>query len=351
MDAVVSPWLTFKLEYELKENATSRLQDAFAEISLGSQAVRIGHFKKPFSLENQNPEAGGLFAERSMGSYLSPGRDAGIMLHGALAHHRIQYAGGLFNHRGEGVGNRSDGRDQPEIVARLVFAPFAAGDRDFLKNMQIGGSGSFARININELDFRVKTTGMIETNRNIYLLTHSTKFGVLQEVDDMRRIGAEAAWAWRSLCIQGEAARLTYTSLKPVGRPAMDARFTTWYASGAYFITGERPAFSRGTIAPVVPDAPFSPSSGGFGAIGIALRYEKFRGDRKWITPNAFVSVKRADALSLAVNWILNQNNKLILDYTHTNLSDPIRIRVRRDGAIDYIDEENTLTVRYVIDL
>jgi phosphate-selective porin OprO and OprP len=286
-----------------------------------------------------------------MGYFLSSGRDAGIMLHGTLADNRIYYAGGLFNHKGEGIGNRSDGRDQPEISARLVFAPFAAWNAEPIKNIQFGGSGAFARININELDFRVKTSGMAETNRNIYVLTHSTKFGVLQEVDDMRRIGAEAAWAWGSLAIQGEIIRLTYTSLKPVGNPEMDARFTTWYASAVYFVTGEQISFSRGTITPVVPNTPLNPAGGHFGAIGIAGRLEQFRGDDNWITPNTFVSVQKADAVSVAINWIINHNNRLILDYTRTNLSDPIRIRVRRDGAIDYIDEENTLTVRYVIDL
>lgn len=347
----IRPWLMVNLEYEFKNNTIDHLQDTFAEISFGSHAARIGHFKKPFGLEQQSLDAGICFAERSMGAYLSPGRDVGLMMHGAFLKNRIYYAGGLFNADGDDVGNRGDGRDDPEIVGRLVFAPFADSPSEYLQHLQIGGSGSFARINLSTLDIKMKTTGMVDTNRNIYVLSNNTKFGVLQEADTRWRLGAEAAWAWRSLALQGEFIRLTYTDLKPVGNPPMNADFTSWYVSALYFFTGETTSLSGGALQPVAPLRPFDPATGSFGALGIGLRFASFRGDRDWINPAAFVSVEKADALTLAVNWVLTPLHKIILDYTYTDLSDSIRIRVHPNGAIDYINTENVVTLRYAIDL
>jgi len=347
----IRPWLMVNLEYEFKDDTIDYLQDTFAEISFGSHAARIGHFKKPFGLEQQSPDAGICFAERSMGEYLSPGRDVGLMLHGAFSQKRIHYAAGLFNADGDNVGNRSDGRDDPELVGRLVLAPFADSSNEYLRYLQFGGSGSFARINLSTLNVKVKTTGMVDTGRNIYVLSNNTKFGVPQAADTRWRLGAEAAWAWRSMAFQGEYIRLTYTDLKPVGNPPMNADFKSWYVNALYFFTGETLSFSRGTLQPIVPHQPFDPATGGFGAWGIAIRYARFLGDEQWINPAAFVSVKKADAVSLAVNWVLNPMHKMILDYTYTNLSDPIRVRVHPDGAIDYIDKENVVTIRYAIDL
>jgi len=42
--------------------------------------------------------------------------------------------------------------------------------------------------------------------------------------------------------------------------------------------------------------------------------------------------------------------HRVLLDYTYTNLSDPIRVRVNTDGSVDYIDKENVITLRYCID-
>jgi phosphate-selective porin OprO and OprP len=347
----IRPWLTLNLEYEFKNNTINHLQDTFAEISYGSHAARLGHFKKPFGLEQQTPDAGISFAERFMGDYLAPGRDVGLMLHGNFSSRRIHYAAGLFNANGDNVGNRSDGRDDPEIVGRLVLAPFADSAADYLQYLQFGGSGTYARINLSELDLKVKTSGMAETSRNIYVLSNNTKFGVLQTAGARWRAGAEAAWAWRSLALQGEYIRLTYTSLKPVGRPAMDADFKSWHVSALYFFTGETPSFSGGVLQPIMPRQPFDPAAGGFGAWGMAIRYARFLGDENWINPAAYVSVEKANAVSLAVNWVLTPLHKIILDYTYTDLSDPIRIRVHPDGAIDYINKENVITLRYAIEL
>jgi hypothetical protein len=82
----------------------------------------------------------------------------------------------------------------------------------------------------------------------------------------------------------------------------------------------------------------------------VSARFEHFNGDDDWINPDAYVSVRDADGASLAFNWVLFPMHRVILDYTRTEFSDPIRVRVQPDGSVDYIDTENVITIRYTID-
>jgi len=41
---------------------------------------------------------------------------------------------------------------------------------------------------------------------------------------------------------------------------------------------------------------------------------------------------------------------RVIADYTYTDLSDPIRVRVDPNGNIQYINRENVLTLRLAMD-
>jgi phosphate-selective porin len=312
--------------------------------------MKIGHIKKPFSLEITNGVESVYFAERSMGMFLSPARDVGAMLGGSLADDRLNYSFGLFNAEGEEVGNRGDGNDEPEAAVRIVFAPFARSEKEYLKHFQLGASGTYAKINLSNLAIKVKTTGMIDTSRNIYVLSHDTKFGVLQEADDRRRISAEAAWAWNSFACQAEYFSLSYTSLKPVGGSARNADLYSYYASMLYFPTGEKPTFNKGIMVRINPEKPLNLSTGDYGALGIAMRYDHFQGDKDWINPASYVSVQEADSFSIALNWILMPMNRILLDYTYTDLSDPIRVRVKPDGTVEYIEKENVITLRYSID-
>ena len=94
----------------------------------------------------------------------------------------------------------------------------------------------------------------------------------------------------------------------------------------------------------------FNPKEGTWGALCLGARIEHFNGDINWINSDSYVSVEEADAYSLALNWVLYPMARIVLDYTHTNLSGPIRVRVLPDGSADYIEAENVFTIRFSID-
>jgi phosphate-selective porin OprO/OprP len=216
--------------------------------------------------------------------------------------------------------------------------------------LQIGASATYAQIDPINVDLRVKSTGMIGTDTNLYVLTHNTKFGVIHDVDSRQRYGVEAAWAVGPVIVQGEYFSLTYADLEAAGDNPPDAEFSSWYASAMWCITGEQPILSKGRLKPIYPDHFFNPDEGTWGAFCLAARYEHFNGDENWINPASYVSVEEADAFSLALNWVLFPMARIVLDYTHTELSDPIRVRVLPDGSADYIEDENVLTCRFSID-
>ena len=343
-------YFRFAMEYEFQGNETDNLVDAYGEAVFGLTALRFGQFKEPFSLEWQSVDKAQYFAERSMGYYLGPKRDIGIMFHGSLFQDAITYAGGFFNGDGDDGSATGPEEDSPEVAARIVFAPFKRSLYPWLNGIQLGASATYAQIDPLNVDLRVKSTGMVGTDRNLYVLTHNTKFGVIQEVDSRQRVGIEAAWAVGPVIFQGEYFTLTYTGLEASGDNPPDADFSSWYASAMWCITGERPVLSHGVLKPIYPNNFFNPQEGTWGAFCLAARIDHFNGDENWINPASYVSVEEADAYSLSLNWVLFPMARIVIDYTHTSLSGPIRVRVLPDGSADYIEEENVVTCRFSID-
>jgi phosphate-selective porin OprO/OprP len=343
------PWLSFNTEYEFQGNESGNLINAHGEMAFGKHAVRFGQFKEPFSLEWQTLNRNLFFAERSTAYSLSPKRDVGLMVSGSFSKARVLYSAGLFN--GDGTDDASGGNehDDPEAAARIVFLPFETFSSNWLNSFQAGVSGTFAKIDTLNVNLRVKSTGMASSQRNIYELTHNTKFGVLQDAEDRIRLGAEAAWAYGPLAVQGEIVKLKYSDLKPAGSPPEDAEITSWYISILACLTGERPGYSNGVPDAIVPEKNFDPANSGFGALCLGLRFDSFRGDKDWINPDAYVSVEESDSISCAITWIFNPLSRFILDYSRADFSDPLRVRVLPDGSVDYIEKENVFTTRFEI--
>ncbi len=343
-------WFRYGMQFEFQGNETDNLIDAYGEAVYGPHALKFGQFKQPFSLEWQTPDKAQFFTERSIAYSLGPKRDVGAMLHGTLHYDTLNYALGIFNGDGDDGETKGNEHDEPELAGRMVLRPFATSNNNWIRSLQIGGSATYAKIDLANVDLTVKSTGMHGTDRNIYVLGHNTKFGVLQDVDTRQRLGAEAAWACGPVLFQAEGTYLKYTGLKPVSKSEMDAEFMATYASATWCLTGEQHVLYRGKVEPLYPKHFFQPELGTFGAVCLSARVEHFQGDEDWVNPEAHVSVEEANAYGIALNWILFPMVRVTLDYHHTVFSDPLRVRVLPNGDVDYIDEENVFTCRFSID-
>lgn len=343
-------YMRFGMEYEFQGNETDNLVDAWVEGVNGLHVLRFGQFKEPFSLEWQTRDKAQYFTERSMGYSLTPKRDVGLMLHGEFFHGGLGYGLGLFNGDGDDGSSRGNEEDSPEIAGRVVVAPFKNTAWPWLSGLQLGAAACYARIETLNVSLKVKSGGMAVSDLNVYTLTHNTKFGVLQDVDSRIRYGAEGLWAIGPVALMGEYIHLAYKDLEAAGEEPSDALFDAWYLALLWNITGETVLVNRGTLQPVYPQRFFNPDEGTWGAFCLGLRVEHFKGDKDWINPGSFVSSEEADACSLALTWVMFPMCRMVADLSHTRLSDPVRARVRPDGHIDYVDEENVLTARFCID-
>ena len=90
--------------------------------------------------------------------------------------------------------------------------------------------------------------------------------------------------------------------------------------------------------------------NGGWGALGLALRYDTFEGDKDAYVNlvDEGVSVREAEAYTVALNWYLNPYVRLIIDYTTTEFDRPLMIRRDRlTGETEFSDEEQVITARF----
>jgi phosphate-selective porin OprO/OprP len=113
-------------------------------------------------------------------------------------------------------------------------------------------------------------------------------------------------------------------------------------------LTGEKPMLRNGILQPIQPDQ--SIWNGGWGGLGLAIRYDVFEADESAYDNLIIVgnSVAEAKAYSVALNWYLDPFVKLILNYTNTRFDQPLLIfRDSISGTAIYSEQEDVVTTRF----
>jgi phosphate-selective porin OprO/OprP len=89
-----------------------------------------------------------------------------------------------------------------------------------------------------------------------------------------------------------------------------------WQVAASYMLTGEKNSFRA-----IRPNRPFSPSTGGWGALQVAARAGQLTVD-SGILPiysNPDIWSRQSTTFGASLNWILNENLKLTLQYDYTS--------------------------------
>jgi phosphate-selective porin OprO/OprP len=91
---------------------------------------------------------------------------------------------------------------------------------------------------------------------------------------------------------------------------------SAWQVAASYFLTGEQNSFS-----PVTPAHPFSLSGSGLGAWELAARIAQLEVDENAfpLYANPDTSAHGATSWAVGLNWYLNKNVKLSLDYEQSD--------------------------------
>jgi phosphate-selective porin OprO/OprP len=242
------------------------------------------------------------------------------MLHGAIAYpnYKAQYTPqptfkeflgyevGVFNGVRDGQAVQDSDKDtdnNKEIAARVFAHPFMHSD-SVLKGLGLGVSGTWGQPKNNALPSLV-------SDGQQKILTYNT--GVVA-TGDSYRIYPQMYWYWKGLGMMGEY----LISSQQLQNGAVNARQenSAWNVNVSYVLTGEENSFFG-----IKPEHAFDPSAGTWGAWQVAARWSELDIDNSTFAngfANLSSSVSKAQSWALGINWILNDNLKIMTNYEQT---------------------------------
>jgi phosphate-selective porin OprO and OprP len=152
--------------------------------------------------------------------------------------------------------------------------------------------------------------------------------GAIANASAAQVYSAEAAGNYGPLFFQGEyfwfnVERNAATGLPPIGAPNLN--FQGGYAEASYTLTGETHKYNAASASygGINPANPFSLKSGGWGAWEIAGRYSTIDlNDR--VGSAIGIAGGRQTVYSVALNWYINRNVRLMFDYLHGDIAKQI---------------------------
>lgn len=298
----------------------SFLQDAYVNARFWPEfQIQAGKFKEPVSLERLQSGANLLFIERSYPSQIAPNRDVGVQLHGELLGGSLNYQVGVFNGVADGGSGDVDTADDDKDIAARIFAhPFKNTDIEALQGLGIGVAATYGDRDGTPRGFTSPA------QQSIFSYLNSTAAGGASVASEgaQWRIVPQAYWYWRSLGVIAEYA-ISSPELRRSGGGLVDPvkqrlHHTGWQVAASYFLTGEDNSFKS-----VSPRKPFSLGGDGWGAWEVAARASQLKLDDDTfpLFANKNTSVSEALSYGLGVNWHLNKNFKVSLNYEHTEFT------------------------------
>ena len=309
-----------ELSDPLQKSTKSQWKDVYLEANYtGAAQVRVGKFKVPFGLDQTSGESNLDFIYRSLGgSYLSPGRDIGAMVHGRFFDRGLNYWGGWFRQDGENSrSSKIDGADST-IAARLTVTPFRKVAKAGLPSAEVGGSFAVSDL-ANE---SVLPNGL----RARTVLSQFTFFEPMFVNGQRRRYGVDVDWVAGPFGVRAEYMSVADTrDEQGIGDEDLtDVQGRAWYVLASTVLTGERKA------RPVEPRKPFL--QGGVGALEIAARFDRLWFDSEpgddppFRNSRARTVLPSGDkVLTLGLNWYVNRWVKLQFNAIRENMLDPER--------------------------
>jgi phosphate-selective porin OprO/OprP len=275
---------------------------------------QIGKYKAPVSLDRLQPDAYLTMVERSYTSELAPNRDVGFEVKGDLFDNRFSYAAGVFN----GVGDNDSGDievadDEKDLEARVFATPFKLSKVTALQKLGFGLAGTIGN---HEGPLR----GFVTPGQQTFFSYNPANVGTnaVSVVADGEqwRLAPQGYYYIGPFGVWGE---YVISSLKArKNNPTDFARFENraWSVHVSYFLTGE-----ENTWEPVKPKHRFSLSEGGYGAVQLVAQVQHIDLDNKMfpLYANPATSASAATSWGFGVNWLLNPNVKLSLNYENTD--------------------------------
>lgn len=310
-------WYDFKLEVDLS-GGEADLTDAYLSLPVHyALRSRLGRMKEPFGLENQASSNYRIFHERAMAvSAFTTYRNTGVMLF------KRDHAGGPSFWAGYFVNTDSFGVEEGggqgghNLTLRLTEEPVMRDEGRRLLHLGLSASRRYP----SEGSFRYRALA------NSSVLPPFADTGAMA-CDHADVLGAELAMVRGPFSFQIEGVR-SVVDLDAGGT----ATFSGGYAAASWFLTGEYRRYSTRTagFTRVEPRRPFDGHRGG--AWQVALRWSTIDLDDE----GAGVAGGQVDELSVALNWHMDANTRMIFGWSRPELdgvgdADVYQVRLQVD--------------------
>ncbi len=286
------------------------LDDAYVNFKPWSDfQIQAGKFKSPVGLERLQSTAEVTFIETGFATALTPNYDLGFEIHNNLFTSPIAYAVGVFNGAADGANIDADGDEGKDAVARLFAQPFIRTDIEPLRKLGFGVAGSVGDHN-----------GLLPSFKTPGQQTFFSYAATTAADGEQFRVDPQFYYYWGPFGVQGEYI-LSSQKVKSTVAGVRDVRLNNraWQVEASYFLTGEENTFKPSSLIRLTPLHPFSLSGGGWGAIEVSARLQQLTLDTVAFPNFAGAnSAQQATAWGVGLNWYLNRNIKLDVDYETT---------------------------------
>lgn len=296
----------FKAQYDFEDGAAD-WKDVWmsAKNVPGLGKLKVGHFKEPFGLEELTSSKDITFMERSLTNAFVPSRNTGIAFSNSSASKRLTYSAGIFRETGKfGEGQSDSGNIN--LTGRITGLPIWDDEGDHY--LHLGAAISLKDLKDGDsygLDYTPET----------HLAEDLIDISVTSDEVDL--FGLEAAYINGPFSIQSE-----YMQADVEGATGIeDAEFDAYYIMGSYFLTGEHRRYKPGSgiFDKIKPNTNFGfGEDKGLGAWELAARYSNID-----LEDATYAGGELSD-ITLGVNWYLNPNMKIMMNYVHGELEDGI---------------------------
>ncbi|MFQ5481573.1 MAG: OprO/OprP family phosphate-selective porin [Nitrospinaceae bacterium] len=281
--------------------------------------IRIGHFKEPWSLEEQTSSKYITFMERSLMNAFSNGRSLGVATFNNW-NKRLTWNVGVFYQtpsESPPILRNDTGPGQWDIGFRLTGLPWYQNKGQKLAHL------GFA--------YRHQELGRKDTIRyrerpEAHLTSFRTVLTNTIAADEVDAWLIEAAAVWGSASIQGEYSRVNFdqTGITPTTATNYDG----FYIEASYWLTGERRPYqtASGTFGRVKVKHPFKWDLSGLGAWQLAVRYSAIdlndENDPNFTGAAGGIATAGGDQedVTAGLNWHLNNNTRFMLNYVNADI-------------------------------
>lgn len=336
-------YFDFKIMPDFGDGKTV-LQDAYADITYFPYAkFRAGKFKVPFSLERLQSASDLLFVERSIANNLPPNRDEGLQLFGDLFDGVLSYQAGFFNGVIDGGSTDLDTTGSKQGAVRLWSQPFRLTNYRALQNLGVGVASTYG--DQKDEGETLSALAYKTPGRTTFFKYTSSSTVSVQQRGQQFRFQPQAYWYWGPFGILGEYTieneGVQQKNSSTGSNVQTSLQNNAWFVQSSWVLTGEDASYKG-----VSPINPFDPLNGRWGAFEIAARGSVLQVDEKAFTLGLAApgtSTIGASEWGVGLNWYLNRNYRIMLDFEHTGFDQNITIGGKS------LNHESVLLTRFQI--